>query len=323
MFVLLTGAFGNIGESTLIALLERNHHVRCFDLQTKRNEKKQRRLQRIGDFETIWGDILDSKIVTDAIEDIECIIHLAAIIPPMSDQNPDLAFRVNVDGTRNIINAAEGSPKKPKLIIASSVSIFGPTMHLQPPRRASDPVNPTDTYTQTKMKCEAMIRESTIPWTILRLTAVPPLDVNSDISVMFEMPLDQRIEFVHTRDVGVAFANAVTAETQGKTLLIGGGKDSQMLQMDFIRRILVASGLDLPPKEAFRTPSKPEEYFYTDWLDTEESQKLLQYQSRTFDEYVEEIKRSLGFKRYLATLFKGQAMKKIVASSPYLIKKED
>ncbi|MFW9911161.1 MAG: NAD-dependent epimerase/dehydratase family protein [Candidatus Thorarchaeota archaeon] len=319
----MTGAFGNIGESTLIALLERHHHVRCFDLQTKRNEKKQRQLQRIGDFETIWGDILDSKIVTDAIEDIECIIHLAAIIPPMSDQNPDLAFRVNVDGTRNIINAAEGSPKKPKLIIASSVSIFGPTMHLQPPRRASDPVNPTDTYTQTKMKCEAMIRESTIPWTILRLTAVPPLDVNSDISVMFEMPLDQRIEFVHTRDVGVAFANAVTAETQGKTLLIGGGKDSQMLQIEFIRRILVASGLDLPPKEAFRTPSKPEEYFYTDWLDTEESQKLLQYQSRTFDEYVEEIKRSLGFKRYLATLFKGQAMKKIVASSPYLIKKED
>jgi UDP-glucose 4-epimerase len=323
MFVLLTGAFGNIGESTLIALLERNHRVRCFDLQTKRNEKKQKQLQRIGEFETIWGDILDSEVVTDAIKDIEYIIHLAAIIPPMSDQNPDLTFRVNVDGTRNIINAAEGSPKKPKLIIASSVSIFGPTMHLQPPRGASDPVNPTDIYTQTKTKCETMIRESTIPWTILRLTAVPPLDVNSDISVMFEIPLDQRIEFVHTRDVGVAFANSVTAETQGKTLQIGGGKDSQMLQIDFIRRILAASGLDLPPEEAFRTPSKPEEYFYTDWLDTEESQRLLQYQNRTFDEYIEEIKSSLGFKRYFAKLFKGLAMKKIVASSPYLAKKEN
>ncbi|MFW9889525.1 MAG: NAD-dependent epimerase/dehydratase family protein [Candidatus Thorarchaeota archaeon] len=323
MFVLLTGAFGNIGESTLIALLEGNHRVRCFDLQTKENGKKQKRLRNTGDFETIWGDILDSEIVSDAVKDIECIIHLAAIIPPMSDENPDLASRVNVDGTRNIVNAAERSPKKPKLIFASSVSIFGPTMHLQPPRRASDPVNPTDTYTETKMKCETMIRENTIPWTILRLTAVPPLDVNGDTSVMFEIPLDQRIEFVHTRDVGVAFANSVTSETQGKTLLIGGGKHSQMLQMDFIRRILAASGLDLPPKEAFRTPSRPEEYFYTDWLDTEESQKLLQYQSRTFDEYIEEIKKSLGFKRYLAKLFKGQAMKRIVASSPYMPKKEN
>ncbi|MFW9804496.1 MAG: NAD-dependent epimerase/dehydratase family protein [Candidatus Thorarchaeota archaeon] len=319
----MTGAFGNIGESTLIALLERNHHVRCFDLQTKSNEKKQKQLQRIGEFDTVWGDILDSEIVNDVIKDIECIIHLAAIIPPMSDQNPDLAFRVNVDGTRNIINAAEVSPKKPKLIIASSVSIFGPTMHLQPPRRASDPVNPTDIYTQTKMKCETMIRESTIPWTILRLAAVPPLDVNSDIAVMFEIPFDQRIEFVHTRDVGVAFANSVTAETQGKTLLIGGGKDSQMLQVDFIRRILEASGLDLPPEEAFRAPSRPEEYFYTDWLDTEESQRLLQYQIRTFDEYLEEIKRSLGIKRVLAKLFRGLAMRKIVASSPYIRKKED
>ncbi|MFX0056327.1 MAG: NAD-dependent epimerase/dehydratase family protein [Candidatus Hermodarchaeota archaeon] len=323
MFVLLTGAFGNIGESALIALLERNHHVRCFDLQTRNTEKKQKQLQYIGEFDTVWGDILDSEIMSDAIKDIECIIHLAAIIPPMSDHNPDLAFRVNVDGTRNIINASEASPKKPKLIIASSVSIFGPTMHLQPPRRASDPINPTDTYTQTKMKCETMIRESTIPWTILRLAAVPPLEVNSDISVMFEIPLDQRIEFVHTRDVGVAFANSVSAETQGKTLLIGGGKDSQMLQIDFIRKILSASGLNLPPEEAFRTPSKPEEYFYTDWLDTEESQKLLQYQSRTFDEYLEEIKRSLGYKRYLAKLFKGLAMRKIVASSPYIRKKEN
>ncbi|MFX1273012.1 MAG: NAD-dependent epimerase/dehydratase family protein [Promethearchaeota archaeon] len=323
MFVLLTGAFGNIGESALIALLERNHHVRCFDLQTRNTEKKQKQLQYIGEFDTVWGDILDSEIMSDAIKDIECIIHLAAIIPPMSDHNPDLAFRVNVDGTRNIINASEASPKKPKLIIASSVSIFGPTMHLQPPRRASDPINPTDTYTQTKMKCETMIRESTIPWTILKLAAVPPLEVNSDISVMFEIPLDQRIEFVHTRDVGVAFANSVSAETQGKTLLIGGGKDSQMLQIDFIRKILSASGLNLPPEEAFRTPSKPEEYFYTDWLDTEESQKLLQYQSRTFDEYLEEIKRSLGYKRYLAKLFKGLAMRKIVASSPYIRKKEN
>jgi heterodisulfide reductase subunit A-like polyferredoxin len=34
MKVLLTGAFGNIGESTLIALLERNHTVTCFDIDS-------------------------------------------------------------------------------------------------------------------------------------------------------------------------------------------------------------------------------------------------------------------------------------------------
>lgn len=34
MKVLLTGAFGNIGESTLLALFNRNHEVKCFDLYT-------------------------------------------------------------------------------------------------------------------------------------------------------------------------------------------------------------------------------------------------------------------------------------------------
>ena len=57
MKVLLTGAFGNIGESTLLALLEKNYDIRCFDLQTERNEKVAKRLGKKGNFEIIWGDV--------------------------------------------------------------------------------------------------------------------------------------------------------------------------------------------------------------------------------------------------------------------------
>ncbi|MHA2427878.1 MAG: NAD-dependent epimerase/dehydratase family protein [Candidatus Hermodarchaeia archaeon] len=196
-------------------------------------------------------------------------------------------------------------------------------MHLPPPRTAEDPVNPTDVYTTTKVECESALRASTLPWTILRLAAVPPLRIGGEMgSFLFEMPLEQRIEFVHTRDVGTAFANAVTADTSSKVLLIGGGKSSQMLQHEFIERILNAMGIGMFPDSAFRVATKPEEWYYTDWLDTDESQHLLHYQNRTYDQYLEELKRAIGFKRHLARLFRGQARKRLLAQSPYYQKQD-
>jgi nucleoside-diphosphate-sugar epimerase len=89
MRVLLTGSFGNIGESTLLVLFEKGYEIRCFDLPTEMNKNKQRHLKKNGSFETIWGDILDEKDIKSAVENVDCIIHLAGIIPPLSEKNPD------------------------------------------------------------------------------------------------------------------------------------------------------------------------------------------------------------------------------------------
>ncbi|MFX1319878.1 MAG: NAD-dependent epimerase/dehydratase family protein [Promethearchaeota archaeon] len=318
MRVLLTGAFGNIGESTLLALFEQSHKIRCFDLLTAQNEKTAKRLLKYGDFDTVWGDVRDVDTTRKIVENVECIIHLAAILPPVSERDAEFTNAVNVGGTARLIEAAETLSVKPKFVYASSISIFGPTMHLPPPRTAEDPLSPTDVYTTTKVKCETALRASTLPWTILRLAAVPPIRIGGDIDPMlFEMPLDQRIEFVHTRDVGTAFANAVTADTTGKVLLIGGGKSSQMHQREFIAKPLNAMGVGMLPESAFRVATKPEEWYYTDWLDTTESQHLLQYQNHTFDEYVDDLKDAIGFKRYFARLFRGFAQKRLLAQSPY------
>ncbi len=325
MKVLLTGAFGNIGESTLLALFEKDYDIKTFDLPNERNAKIAKKLGKKGKFESIWGDILDLPLVKSVVKDVDCIIHLAAIIPPLSESKPDLARSVNIEGTKNVIKAAENQETKPKMILASSVSIFGPTMHLQPPRTTQDPVNATDVYTETKIECEKMLKESSLSWTILRFAAAPPAEIGgSDIdSIIFEMPLDQRIEFVHTRDVGIACANAVEADTVGKILLIGAGQSGQMLQREFVSRIFEGMGIGMLPESAFRVATKPEEYFYTDWLDTEESQKLLQFQTRSFQDYIDEMKSQLGIMKYAAKLFKGQAQKRVLAVSPYYKEEEE
>jgi nucleoside-diphosphate-sugar epimerase len=82
MRVLVNGSFGNIGESTLLALFEKDYEIRCFDLRTNANQKTQKRLEKRGVFDTIWGDVLDIETVKSSVEDVDCIIHLVGIMPP-------------------------------------------------------------------------------------------------------------------------------------------------------------------------------------------------------------------------------------------------
>ncbi len=321
MKVFLTGAFGNVGESALLALLDREYDVTCFELKTDRNEKTAKELLEIGPFKVIWGDITNIEDVKSAIKDIDCIIHLAAIIPPMSEDNPDLAKRVNIDGTKNLIQVAQELDPQPRFIFTSSISTHGPHMNRPPPIRADEPLKPTDNYTRSKVECEKMLKESGLPWVIFRLTAVPPVKLDFDrsmVKVLFDIPLEQRVEFVHTRDVGVACANAATAEVVHKVLLIGGGKESQMLNREFLSKTLDAYGLAMPPDIAFKIPKNDDDWFYTDWLDTDESQRLLNYQNISFEEFIAEIKKKMGLKRSLFKLVSPIARWYLKRKSPYL-----
>lgn len=121
--------------------------------------------------------------------------------------------------------------------------------------------------------------------------------------IMFEIPLDQRIEFVHAKDVARACVNSITANAENKILHVGGGKDCQMLQRDFMKKIMRAAGVGMLPESAFIKPQEEKDWFYTDFLDTEEAQNLLHYQVLTFEDYLDEIKKTLGPTKYLAQVF--------------------
>ncbi len=318
MKVLLTGAFGNVGESTLHALLERKYKVRCFDVPTKRNHQIWKLYAHQNNFETIWGDIRDVELVRGAATGVDAIIHTAAIIPPLSEKNPVLARQVNLEGTDQLIRIAESLPHLTKFLFTSSVAVYGHPMKLPPPRKANDPIYPTDHYTEHKIRCEALLRGSRLPWTILRLGVVTPFSLSLDLDpMMFEVPLDQRLEFVHTRDVGLALANAITADTIGKTLLIGGGKRCQMLYQELVEKMLNAIGIGMIPETAFIQPRTEDEYFHTDWLDTIESQQLLRFQTRTYDHFVNEFRHTLGYKRHVINFFRPIARQWLLTKSPY------
>ena len=316
MRVLLTGAFGNLGQSTLDELLLLGHQVRCFDLRTRSNERAARR--RAGQAEVIWGDLRRREDLVAAVQGQEAAIHLAFILPSLSstgagtEARPEWARQINVGGTRNLLDALRTLPSRPRIVFASSQAVYGLTQHLPPPRTAAEPVAPFDHYSQHKVECEQMVCESGLPWAVLRLPAALPLAIRLDPG-MFDVPLDNRIEFGHTRDVGAALARAVSSEgVWGRTLLIGGGTRCQFTYRELVGPLLEAMGVGMLPEEAFaRAP------FCTDWLDSRESQALLQYQTRGLDDYSREMTAMLGYRRFLIRCFRPLVRAWVLRKSPY------
>ncbi len=316
MNVLLTGAFGSVGRFTLQELLRKGCRVRVLELKTPANVKIYNRFKK--DIEIIWGDITRKKDVEEAVSGQDAVIHLAFIIPPLSEEMPNRAWEINVEGTRNLLNSMREAPLKPKIVFASSVSVFGKTSHINPPRTLSDPVMPTDNYSHHKVACEQLVRVSGLDWVILRLGAVLTVSLCEIDPLLFSVPPGNRIELIHAHDAGIALANAAVDENiRNKTFLIGGGSSCQMHQGSFVGKVLEVFGIGMLPKEAFST-----EPFYLDWVDTEESQRLLNYQYKKLDDFLDDVKNHLGSKRYFTRMLRPFIRYWLLNKSPYFRKKK-
>ncbi len=318
MKVLLTGALGNVGEYTLKSLLDEGHDVVTFELLTA---VAQRRAAKLSDrVQITWGNITDPSSLRDALNGVEAVIHLAGMVPPNVDKNVAVSTKVNVGGTKLLIELMEASKTAKRLVFASSVGVFGDVQNREPPLRLETPVSPTDEYGRQKVACENAIRSSSLQWTILRLGAAVPtriLGSHYDPRAGFEISADARIEFIHPADAGVAFARAVgCSEAVGKIMYVGGGKRCQMIALPFYNTLMYPIGIGPLPPEAFAKAHHPR--FTGDWLDTDESQRLLQYQSRGLDELKEDLKRGLGGIVLVIRMLRPIATWFYVRSSPYV-----
>ena len=318
MQVLLTGAMGNIGGFTIDALLAEGHDVVAFDLESPRGRKLASRLD--GRVRVVWGDITDPARVGVALEGVDAVVHLAGIVPPNVARAPELARRVNVDATRSLIARMQASPTARRLVFASSMGIFGDVQNRRPPLGVDAPISPTDEYGRHKAACEEAIRQSRLDWSILRLAAVMPVHMNGyahDYGIMFEFSPDARFEFIHPADAATAFARAVGCrETVSKILNISGGETCRTTHHAFCNEMMSAVGIGQLPVEAFVRTEVPR--FFGDWLDSGESQRLLQYQTRGLRELKADMRDGLGAIAPLIRLLRPVATWFVVRRSPYL-----
>lgn len=315
MKILVTGAFGNVGLSTLKELIERNHEVRVIEIKSKRNKRIAKKFR--DKIEVIWGDLRNSIDVERALEAQDLVIHLAAIIPPLADDFPELAEAVNVGGTANIVNAIKNQQSAPKLIFTSSIAVYGDRI-MNPMINLNDPLNPSsgDFYALTKILAEKVIRESGINFSIFRLTYITSVEKLDMDPLMFHMPLDTCIEICDSKDVALALSNAIECnQIWGETFHIAGGVRCRTTYREYINRMMEIFGLGkgFLPEQAFAKKD-----FHCGYMDTKKSQYLLNYQIHTLDDYFNEVKEKVGSKKHFMKIFKNAIKVLLLKSSePY------
>ena len=277
--VLVTGGAGSVGRMLVEKLAADGQPVRIFDLPFMDFSGLEDR----DGIEIVKGDITDAAQVADAIGGVGVVVHLAALLPPNSERDRDRTFSVNVGGTENIIKAMEERAPDATLIFTSSISTYGTTFDEEPPVRVDHPQSAIDIYADSKIVGERMVRESSLNWIAMRIAGIM-------VPAFMEPPspwpfvAEQRVEMVHRDDVVDAlFASVNATDAANKILNIAGGPTWQMRGEDYARDFYGFMGAPFEDVDYRQSPG------WVDWYDTEESQRLLGYQNRSYQHYADEM----------------------------------
>lgn len=142
--IFVTGATGRIGKHLVSALLNQGEKVRTLVKEgIVENEN----------VEIFYGDILDKESLKKAVENVDIIYHLAAIVDYLAPK--ELMFSVNVIGTKNLLEVS----KAKKFIYLSSTSAMGKKLK-EIPANENTPCNPSDFYGRTKLDAEKLVKEA-------------------------------------------------------------------------------------------------------------------------------------------------------------------
>jgi nucleoside-diphosphate-sugar epimerase len=120
MKILITGGGGFIGSRVAAALKARDPaaDITLLDMAFPPGLE--------GRFRCVSGDVASEEVIGMALgADTDSVFHLAAVVSGGAEADFDLGYRVNLDGTRALLEACRKLSKPPKVVYASSVAAFG------------------------------------------------------------------------------------------------------------------------------------------------------------------------------------------------------
>jgi NADH dehydrogenase len=160
--VLVTGGSGTIGRRLVVALRDSGWSVRALVHRREVPEAD----------ESAAGSLLDAPALVDAARGCTAVLHLAGVTHA---RRADVYQRLNVEGTRNVVAAAEAAEAGRFLLISSRAAT-----------RAGG------AYSVSKLQAEAAVSSAGVPWTIVRLAEVYGADGAEGIDRVIALVRDGR-----------------------------------------------------------------------------------------------------------------------------------
>jgi nucleoside-diphosphate-sugar epimerase len=147
MKFLVTGGSGFLGINLVRYLLKENHEVVSLDIVDFDYQDCKDKIK------IIKGDIRDKKIVAEAIKKCDQVVHTAAALPLYKEED---IYSTDIDGTRNLLEAAQKEGVK-RFIHISSTAVYGiPDHH---PLLENDELDGVGPYGKAKIKAEEVCLE--------------------------------------------------------------------------------------------------------------------------------------------------------------------
>ncbi|SHG50619.1 farnesol dehydrogenase [Flavobacterium fluvii] len=152
MKILITGATGYVGHRLALTLAERNNEVHILVRNPDSHNIPQHKNIKI-----FAGDITDKQSMTPAIKECKQVYHTAALVKAF-DKDATLFYKVNVEGTRNLLESALETGVE-KFVFTSSCSVIGPTLNTAMCEN-DERISPLDNdYDATKYLAENLVKE--------------------------------------------------------------------------------------------------------------------------------------------------------------------
>ena len=210
MRALVTGATGFVGSHVVEALRQAGHEVAAL----VRSPGKAGALAALN-VEQVRGALDERDSLTRAVATRDTIIHAAGLTAALAEAD---YLQVNRDGTRALLSAAERAGVG-RFVYVSSMAAAGPAARGRP-LLGNEPPAPVTAYGRSKLAGEAAVRESRVPWTIVR----PPMVYgprDREVLKVFKLaslgvaPVfgdgTQQLSAVHAADLAKALVAAATS----------------------------------------------------------------------------------------------------------------